>query len=98
MANADQHRDQHRNTGQPPTDVEVWHDFTSALQGCLSADREISEHAGTPRGDAACERFDQMVTRALLAYADLQLRGLLGFFEDVLIERGMTGDADGVPA
>ena len=39
-----------------------------------------------------------MVTRALLAYADLQLRGLLGLFQDVLIERGMTGDADEVPA
>lgn len=94
MADADQHRDH----GRAPTDVEVWHDFISALQGCLSADRELSEHAGTPRGDAACERFDQMVTRALLAYADLQLRGLLGLFQDVLIERGMTGDADEVPA
>ena len=93
MADADQHRDH----GRAPTDVEVWHDFTAALQGCLSADRELSEHAGTPRGDAACERFDQMVTRALLAYADLQLRGLLGLFQDVLIERGMTGDADEVP-
>ena len=39
-----------------------------------------------------------MVTRALLAYADLQLRGLLGLFEDVLIDRGMTGDAGAVPA
>ena len=94
MADADQHRDH----GRTPTDVEVWHDFTTALQGCLSADRELSEHAGTPRGDAACERFDQMVTRALLAYADLQLRGILGLFQDVLIERGMTGDADEVPA
>lgn len=88
MADADQHR----------TDVQVWQDLREALQACLRADKEISEHGGTPRGDAACEQFDRSVTHALLAYADLQLRGLLGLFEDILIERGMTGDADGAPA
>ena len=94
MADADQHRDH----GRTPTDVEVWHDFTAALQGCLRADKEISERTDPAALSAACERFDQMVTRALLAYADLQLRGLLGLFEDVLIDRGMTGDAGAVPA
>ena len=88
MADADQHR----------TDVQVWQDLREALQACLRADKEISERTDPAAVAAACEQFDRSVTQALLAYADLQLRGLLGLFEDILIDRGMTGDTDGAMA
>lgn len=80
-------------TSPPPTDVQVWQGLRDALHRCLQLDREIAEHCGTQHADNACEAFDREVDTVLEAYSDLVTRGLIGFFEDVLIERGMTGDS-----
>ncbi|MGS4945168.1 hypothetical protein ACVDG3_06790 [Meridianimarinicoccus sp. RP-17] len=76
-----------------PSDVQVWQALRDGLHRCLQLDREIAEHGGTGRGDSACAAFDREVDTVLEAYSDLTNRGLIGFFEDVLIERGMTGDS-----
>ncbi|MCA8880361.1 MAG: hypothetical protein KDA73_10505 [Rhodobacteraceae bacterium] len=86
--------DQTDHTETPRSDAQVWNDLREALGNCLRLDAEMSAHAGTAKGDTACEAFDAEVDKALLAYADMTCRGLTGLFEDVLLERGLAGDAE----
>jgi hypothetical protein len=75
-----------------PSDVQVWQALREGLHRCLHLDAEMAAHCGTARADNAAEAFDREVDTVLEAYSDLTNRGLIGFFEDVLIERGMTGE------
>lgn len=75
-----------------PSDVQVWQALREGLHRCLQLDAEMAAHVGTARADNACEAFDREVDTVLEAYSDLLNRGLIGLFEDVLIERGMTGE------
>lgn len=81
-------------TDTPPStssDVQVWQALREGLHRCLQLDAEMAEHCDTARADNAAEAFDREVDTVLEAYSDLVNRGLIGLFEDVLIERGMTG-------
>jgi len=82
-------------TETPRPDAAVFNDLRDGLSAALRADREMAEaDPATDAAGPAAERFDAAIDKALLAYSDLVNRGVIGLFEDTLIERGMAGDAD----
>jgi len=86
-------------TARAQTDAAVWNELREAMQACLRADKEICEAAADSDASAqACEAFNLAVDRALAAFSDLVTRGTVGLIEDVLLERGLAGDADDAEA
>lgn len=75
------------------SDADVFQKFRQGLHQCLVLDREMAAHCGTARADNAMEALDREIDAVFEAYADMVSRGMIGLFEDTLIERGMTGAA-----
>lgn len=69
------------------TDAEVFEIFRTSLLHCLRLDVKMTEAAGTPAADQACNDFDWHVDTVLEAYADLVTRGIIGDVADLLKAR-----------